>query len=126
MFERYFTPEPFTDRFAARPENAVDVIIPVLHTNELWRKNLISIYREIPVKRLLLGDAGCVDRTLEVAKDFPRVEVHDHRAFVSLGFSLRRLIEAVSTEWFVYLHSDVYLPEGWFDAMARHQGAYDW
>src|SRR5262245_27577412 len=117
-FRKYFDNPPFVDRLNADPGLAVDVIIPVLHTNELWQANLLSVYREIPVSRLLLGDGGCVDDTIEVARKFPRVEVFDHRAFKSLGFSIRRLIEEVQSEWFIYLHSDVYLPEGWFDNMA--------
>ena len=122
----FFADVAFVDRFEREPEGAVDVIIPILHTNELWRANLLSIYREIPVKRLVLGDGGCIDNSIVIARNFPRVEVLDHRSFRSLGFSIRRLIEEVSTEWFVYLHSDVYLPEGWFDAMCAGQQKYDW
>lgn len=126
IFSLYYSDETFVDRYAQNPDEAVDVIIPVIHTNELWRKNLISIYREIPVNRLILGDGGCIDGSIDLAKEFPRVEVLDHRGFTSLGFSLRRLIEAVETEWFVYLHSDVYLPPEWFATMSRHRGSYDW
>ena len=127
ILDIYMSPDgPFVDRSAREPANGIDVIIPVMHTNDLWRKNLLSIYREIPVKRLLLGDAGCIDQTLAIAADFPRVTVLDHREFVSLGYSLRKLIEEVRTDWFIYLHSDVYLPAGWFDIMCRHQGTYDW
>ncbi|CAN0272209.1 unnamed protein product, partial [Phaeothamnion confervicola] len=125
-FQAYFTDRPFEDRFAREPDEGIDVIIPILHTNELWRANLLSIYREIPVRRLLLGDGGCIDDSVEVARNFPRVEVFDHRHFKSLGFSIRRLIEEVDTEWFCYLHSDVYLPEGWFQAMCRARAKFDW
>ena len=126
IFQRYYAKEPLSDRFAADPRNAVDVIIPIIHTNELWENNLHSFYREIPVKRLLIGDGGCIDNSLDVVKRFPRVELRDHRAFTSLGFSIRKLIEDVETDWFIYVHSDVYLPEGWFDVMVRHQAEYDW
>lgn len=126
IFRRFYSDEPFVDRYEQEPESAVDVIIPVMHTNELWYKNLISIYREIPVNRLLLGDAGCIDQTIPIAREFPRVEIFDHRNYVSLGYSIRKLIEEVETEWFVYLHSDVYLPEGWFDNMKNYQSIYDW
>src|SRR5437016_2060726 len=94
--------EVFSDRFASGREGAVDVLIPVMHTNEMWGRNLISIYREIPVNRLLLGDGGCIDQTIEIAKKFPRLVVDDHRGFTSLGYSIRKLIERVETEWFVY------------------------
>ncbi|MGM4906773.1 glycosyltransferase family 2 protein [Tardiphaga sp. 866_E4_N2_1] len=126
VFARYFEPEPFADRFLTHGSEAVDVIVPIIHTNELWRKNLISIYREIPVNRLILGDGGSTDGSIDLAREFPRVEVLDHREFTSLGFSLRRLIEAVETDWFVYLHSDVYLPPDWFETMCKHRGEYDW
>ena len=36
IYKRYFTPEQLKDRFLAEPDRGVDVIIPVLHTNELW------------------------------------------------------------------------------------------
>ncbi|MBA7646168.1 hypothetical protein ES703_53930 [subsurface metagenome] len=126
IFRRYYTDDPFIDRFTTEPEGAVDVLIPILHTNELWRSNLLSIYREIPVNRLLIGDGGCIDDSLEVVREFPRVEIFDHSNFISLGYSIRKLIEVVETEWFIYLHSDVYLPEGWFDAMRKYQNKYDW
>lgn len=126
IFAQYYSDEPFVDRYAIDRTDAVDVIIPVIHTNELWRKNLISIYREIPVNRLILGDGGCIDGSIDLARQFPRVEVLDHHSFISLGYSLRHLIEAVQTDWFVYLHSDVYLPPDWFAAMAVHRSDYDW
>jgi glycosyltransferase involved in cell wall biosynthesis len=126
IFKEYYAAQPFHDRFLDDPLRAVTVIIPTVHTNELWEANLLSIYREIPVKQLLIGDGGCVDDTVAVVKKFPRVVIHDHREFKSLGFSIRKLIEAVDTEWFIYLHSDVYLPKGWFDQMYAHQGEYDW
>jgi len=126
IFEEYYSPQTFVDRFATDAARAVDVIIPVIHTNELWRANLVSIYREIPVRTLIVGDGGSIDGSLKVLEDFPRVRVLDHRAYKSLGFSLRAMIEAVEADWFVYLHSDVYLPAGWFDAMAARQADYDW
>ncbi len=126
IFAQYYRDEPFVDRFQRDGRDAIDVIIPVVHTNELWRANLTSIFREVPVRKLLISDGGCKDDSLEVARQFPRVEILDHRSYKTLGFSLRKLIEAVETEWFAYLHSDVYLPPGWFDAMKSHQGEYDW
>lgn len=126
IFLEYYSAPPFVDRAATDGSNAVDVVIPIIHTNELWRANLLSIYREIPVKRLILGDGGCIDGSLDIAREFPRVEVLDHRHFTSLGFSIRHLIEAVQTEWFIYLHSDVYLPPGWFDVMNANREQYDW
>lgn len=126
IFERYYRSEPFVDRFERERDAAVDVVIPIIHTNEFWRANLASIYREIPVNRLILGDGGCIDGSIDIAREFPRVQVLDHREFKSLGYSIRHLIEATETEWFVYLHSDVYLPEDWFATMCAQRANYDW
>lgn len=125
IFREFYTKKPFFDNFVGQPENGVDVIIPVIHTNELWEANLLSFYREIPVHQLIIGDGGCIDDSIEIAKKFPRVNVLNHRDFISLGYSIRNLIEAVETEWFVYLHSDIYLPEGWFEVMQLHQKKFD-
>lgn len=126
IFREYYADKPFVDLFAAEPAVAVDVIIPVIHTNELWETNLLSFYREIPIRKLLIGDGGCIDDSMDIVKKFPRVQIFDHKEFVSLGYSLRKLIEAIETEWFIYLHSDVYLPPGWFNAMRSYQNKYDW
>jgi glycosyltransferase involved in cell wall biosynthesis len=126
IFSEYYGQQQFVDRFTTDASRAVDVLIPIIHTNEIWRANLVSIYREVPVNRLILGDGGCIDGSIDVAKEFPRVEVLDHRDLKSLGFSIRHLIEATKTDWFVYLHSDVFLPNGWFDAMCARRGEFDW
>lgn len=126
IFQQLYSQESFVDRYLQTPENGVDIVIPIIHTNELWYKNLISIYREIPVNRLLLGNGGCLDDSLDIASRFPRVEIYDHTSYKTLGYSIRKLIEQVTTEWFIYLHSDVYIPENWFNAMVSHCGKYDW
>jgi len=126
IFKEYFTKQNFVDRFKRDKSASVDVIIPIIHTNELWEQNLISIYREIPVNRLLISDGGCIDNSLEVLRKFPRVKIYDHKKIVSLGYCIRKLIEQVETDWFVYLHSDVYLPQGWFEIMQKHKKNYDW
>lgn len=126
MISHLFSQTPFEDRFSKNADRAVDVIIPIIHTNEMWDANLRSIYREIPVKRLLISDGGCIDDSLDVLKKYPRVEIFDHKKYVSLGYCLKKLMEEVKTERFIYLHSDVYLPEGWFDQMWQSGSQYDW
>src|SRR5436190_88090 len=108
IFREYYREHNFVDRFETDRSAAVDVIIPVIHTNELWKANLFSLYREIPIHKLFIGDGGCIDNSIDVVKKFPRVEILDHRAYKTLGYSLRKLIEAVEADWFIYVHSDVY------------------
>lgn len=126
IFQEYYSKQEFVDKYIQDPTDAIDVIIPVYHTNELWRANLISIFREIPVKRLLISDGGVIDDSIDIVKEFPRVEVFNHRHFKSLGKCIAELIKEVSADWFAYLHSDVYLPPGWFENMIKHKGDYDW
>jgi len=126
IFQRYYGECGLEDRYDRDAAGAVDVVIPLLTVNEVFPANLCSYYREIPIRRLLIGDGGCSEATLAILGAFPRVEVIPQQENRTLGYCLRQLIERVETEWFVYLHADVYLPEGWFDAMARHQSEYDW
>jgi hypothetical protein len=126
IFKEYFSSQDFLDRYLQDNSNAVDVIIPVFHTNELWKTNLFSIYKEIPIRRLLISDGGVIDDSIDVVKEFPRVEVYDHRKYKTLGKCISELIKSVTSDWFVYLHSDVYLPNGWFDSMIKYQDKYDW
>ena len=126
IFREYYSARPFLDRYLTQSNDGIDVIIPVVHTNELWEANLYSFYREIPIHKLLIGDGGCIDASISIVEKFPRVQVFDHRMYQSLGYSIRKLIEALETDWFIYIHSDAYLPPGWFDAMQKHQAEYDW
>lgn len=126
IFQEYYKAQAFTDRFLTDSERAIDVIIPVYHTNELWEVNLIALYREVPVRRLLISDGGVIDDSLDVVKKFPRVEILNHRHYKTLGKCIAELIKEVTAEWFLYIHSDVYLPENWFEKMIPYQGQYDW
>lgn len=126
IFKEYYYEQVFYDNYLDNIYEAIDVIIPVYHTNELWKQNLLSIYREIPVKRLLISDGGVVDDSLTVLNDFPRVEIYNHRHLKTLGKCISELIKKVNTQHFVYLHSDVYLPNNWFKIMSKYKNDYDW
>jgi len=42
IFFQYYTQGEFIDKYKQSRKGAVDVIIPVIHTNELWQSNLFS------------------------------------------------------------------------------------
>jgi len=127
LIRNLFQAKEFFD-FAKIRQNVetIDVIVPVLHSNELWKENLTSFYREIPINRLIIGDAGCIDDTIAVVREFPRVEVVDHKQILTLGSSIADLIGRVVTPKFAYLQSDVYLPPGWFAAMEAEGRKFAW
>lgn len=119
--------QDFVDRYTVeRADFGVDVVIPLLHSTPFWRQNLLSYYREIPIKRLLVGNAGTIDGSDRVLEEFPRVEIQDHRELRTLGKSLANLISSVDTEFFIYLQSDTFLPEKWFDTMWGFRENFDW
>lgn len=126
FFKKLFEDIEFIDKKEISSDDSVDVIIPLFHTNYFFEKNLYSYYREIPINRLIIGNAGCTDDSLEILRKFPRVKIFDHSKYTSLGYCIANLISNVETEWFIYLHSDVYLPEKWYDKMKRYQNKYDW
>ena len=127
LIRSLFEDREFIDRaMYEKAEAQIDVIIPVLHSNNLWKENLLSMYREVPIHRLILGDAGCIDNTVTIARGFPRVEIVDHTKILTLGASIADLTKRVITKKFAYIQSDVYLPEGWFDAMNEQTNGFDW
>lgn len=126
IFRRYYKEEKFIDRKNSSDEEVIDVIIPLLNTNELFERNLYSFYKEISINRLIIGDAGCTDNSIEIAKKFPRVKIIDQNSHISLGYCVAELISLVETDWFIYLHADVYLPENWFKNMEKYKNTYDW
>jgi hypothetical protein len=127
LIRSLFLDHEFFDLAQNDPQSdALDVIVPVLHSNDLWRENLTSFYREIPINRLIIGNAGCIDDTIDIVKKFPRVEIIDHTHLFTLGSSISDLITHVSTAKFAYLQSDVYLPAGWFSAMLSKSQDYAW
>jgi len=126
FFEMFNLKENLIDRKNLTNEDPVDVIIPIINTNFFFEKNLYSFYREIPINRLIIGDAGITDDSIEIVKNFPRVVIINQSKYISQGYCIAELISHVETEWFIYLHADVYLPENWYVTMKKYQKEYDW
>lgn len=125
IISKMFEESEFRDLWQENPTGGVTVLIPAAHANDFWQENLKSIFREIPVERLIIGDAGLSVAQLSIAESFPRTTIMSHSG-LSLGFSLRLMIEQVETDWFCYLHSDVYLPPNWFQNLSHHLPSADW
>jgi len=127
LIRNLFQEREFVDRALSTPiHERIDVILPILHSNDMFKENLTSIYREVPINRLIVGDAGCIDNSIEILSKFPRVLVLDHRGIKTLGGSIADLTARLETENFCYVQSDVYLPSGWFENMASELVHADW
>lgn len=118
--------QEFEDLFKEKPEQAVDVVVPLLNSNEFFETNLINWYRQIPIRSLIIGDGGSQDSSLDILSNFPRVNILNQSNLKSLGGSIKGMISEVTSDFFIYLHSDVTLPDGWFDSMWKNRMNYDW
>jgi glycosyltransferase involved in cell wall biosynthesis len=92
----------------------IDVIIPTLNAERPCLKACLeNVLAEIPVHHLIIVDSGSTDATLEVVKGYPKVKVIIARD-VKLGKARQIGIEAVDTEFFAFIDSDVILYPNWF------------
>ncbi len=127
MLDDFFQDQEFYDKFSEKnQEIPIDIIIPVLNTSFFFKKNLISLYREFSVNRILLGDGGCIDNTLSLISQFPRVKIFDHKGMKSQGGSIVDLIMNVETKYFAYFHADVWIPKGFGDQLAKENLDNKW
>jgi len=116
----------FVDRYGKEPElESVDVIMLTLDAETFLANCLVSVYREVPVNRLLVCDGGSKDGTVEVLKKFPRVQVFVRPDIRTTGKALEFLISKIETEWFTLVDGDVQLAFGWYDMMRKYQDKYD-
>jgi glycosyltransferase involved in cell wall biosynthesis len=83
---------------------------------------LDSLYRNVPVSRLIVVDGGSTDGTLELVKSYPKVEIVSD-AEGNRATSRQKGIEEVRTDWFMFIDSDVVLCERWFEWARKYLDA---
>lgn len=95
----------------------VDVVVLTKNSGETLERCLKAIYKNVPINRLIVVDGYSTDKTLEIIERFNR----EHHNVVVIsekgtrGKARQTAIEAVKTEWFVFVDSDVILCNQWFD-----------
>jgi hypothetical protein len=116
----------FCDRSVSDPKlEPIDVIMMTLDAENFLEKSLYTVYREIPVKRLIVCDGGSKDSTIKILENFPRTEIHIKSEYKTGAKSLEFLILQVKTDWFVLIDSDIELSLGWYDEMCKNKEKYD-
>ena len=116
----------FFDRTVQEPKlEPIDVIMLTLDAENFLEKCLYTVYRQIPVSRLLVCDGGSKDQTTSILNKFPRVELHINPDIRTTGKALEFLISIVTTKWFVMIDADIELSAGWYDEMLKNTTTYD-
>ena len=103
--------------------NKIDVICPTFHVDLDSFKLFIQTWAQnIPIRRLIVG-IGKENQELEellnlsfAKEDFSLMQV-DQTKYKTLGYCLQELINQVETEYFIFLHADVEIPQNWFEKM---------
>ena len=114
------------DRRVREPDlEPVDVILPTLDAEIYLERCLDSLYREVPVNKVIVVDGGSKDKTVEILKQYPRMEIHIRPDFRTTGKCYEYQILQATTPWIVFIDADIELPAGWYDEMVKHEGKYD-
>jgi glycosyltransferase involved in cell wall biosynthesis len=104
--------------------DGIDVLLTTLDAERYLDDSLLSLYSEVPVARLLVCDAGSKDKTLEILKNYPRVEVFQP-GFRTHGKEVEFLLSKARTEWIMWHESDHTYSEGWYDEMCKYRDKFD-
>jgi glycosyltransferase involved in cell wall biosynthesis len=94
----------------------VDVVVLTKNSERMLEPCLASVYRNVPVNRLIVVDGYSTDRTLDIVGKFR--EEHGNVVVVedagTRGSARSKGIKLVKTEWFVFVDSDVTLCDNWY------------
>jgi len=94
----------------------IDVVLLTKNSEHLLSQCLTSAYQNVPIKNLIVIDGYSTDRTLEILRRFNRKygNVSLFQMEGSRATARTEGIRRVSTEWFMFLDSDVLLCRDWF------------
>jgi glycosyltransferase involved in cell wall biosynthesis len=95
---------------------SVDVVLLTKNSEHMLSKCLSSIYQNVPVKNLIVIDGFSTDRTLQILDKFN--EKYGNISVFQMGGSRAKArtegIRRVSTDWFMFVDSDVLLCTDWY------------
>jgi glycosyltransferase involved in cell wall biosynthesis len=100
----------------------VDVVILTRNSGKTLGKCLNSVYNNVPINRLTIIDRHSADNTLKTLNEFNarygNIRIIDSNG--SRGSARQTGIENVTTEWFLFVDSDVVLCRDWFKKASEH------
>ena len=90
-------------------DSRIDVVLLTKNSERKLQECVDSIYSNIPVARLIAVDGYSKDKTLDILGEFNR-KYRNVKVIMDKGTratALQKGIEAVETDWFVFVDSDV-------------------
>jgi glycosyltransferase involved in cell wall biosynthesis len=103
-------------------EGPIDVVLLTKDSERKLRECVDSIYRNIPVARLIVVDGYSTDKTLKILSEFNQ-KYGDVKIIMDKGTratARQKGIEAVQTDWFIFVDSDVVLCRDWFKKTQKY------
>jgi glycosyltransferase involved in cell wall biosynthesis len=100
----------------------VDVVLLTKNSDRVLVRCLNSIYRSIPINRLIVVDGYSTDKTTSILGEFDK-KYHNVKMVYDGGTratARQKGIEEVKTDWFVFVDSDVVLCENWYEKAIVH------
>ena len=102
----------------------VDVVIITKNSEHMLSECLKSVYKNVPVNRLIVVDGYSTDKTLEIVHEFQRkhgnILLFPDRG--NRATARQKGINQVKTEWFMFVDSDAILCKDWFKKAEKHLG----
>ncbi len=86
--------------------------------SSIFKRCLDTVYREIPINRLIVIDAFSTDETIDFLMNYPNVEIHRSRG--NRAAARQYGICQVETDWFMFIDDDVILCRNWFKKALKH------
>jgi glycosyltransferase involved in cell wall biosynthesis len=103
-------------------EGPIDVVLLTKDSERKLRECVDSIYSNIPVARLIVVDGYSTDKTLKILSEFNQ-KYGDVKVIMDKGTratARQKGIEAVQTDWFIFVDSDVVLCRDWFKKIQKY------
>jgi glycosyltransferase involved in cell wall biosynthesis len=100
----------------------VDVVIITKNSERMLTECLKSVYKNVPVNRLIVVDGYSTDKTLDILRRFQRkhgnVLVMQDKG--TRATARQKGIAQVETEWFMFVDSDAVLCKDWFKKAEKY------
>lgn len=98
----------------------ISIVIPTLNAEKGLMKSLPALMEGLPrglIREVIISDGGSDDQTQRLADQSGAVFITGE---ASRGGQLRRGAEIAKGDWFLFLHADTELSQGWSEVIERH------